>query len=136
MEVILSVLIDGKEIMARCLLDTGCPKSMILKNFTNKKQQTKLSDKDSIKYETYGSSFKSSMIASVGFKMIEFETQKSNNIEYEFQVDETSDPDRQLYNVIIGNNLLWNMAVNILFKERRVSGTMIRFHETIGLVHN
>ena len=94
MEVILSGLIHGEEIMARCLLDTGCTKSMILKKFTDKKRQTKLSDKDSIKYLTYGSSFKSSMTASVGFKMVEFESQKNNTIKYEFQVDETSDPNK------------------------------------------
>ena len=89
-EVILSVDVDGKEVMARCLLDTGCTKSMILKKFTSKKRRTKLSDKDSIKYLTYGSSFKSSMTASVGFKMVEFESQKNDTIEYEFQVDESS----------------------------------------------
>ena len=80
-EVILSIKVDGKEVIARCLLDTGCTKSMILKNFTDQKRRTKLSDKNSIKYETYGSSFKSSMTASVGFKMVEFETQKNNTID-------------------------------------------------------
>ena len=117
-EVILSVDVDGQEVMARCLLDTGCTKSMILKKFTSKKRRTKLSDKDSIKYLTYGSSFKSSMTTSVGFKMVKFESQSNNTIEYQFQVDETSNPDKQLYDVIIGNNLLYNMGVNILFKER------------------
>ena len=53
---------------------------MILKKFTDKKRRTKLSDKDFIKYQTYGSSFKSSMTASVGFKMVEYETQKNNTI--------------------------------------------------------
>ena len=90
---------------------------MILQKFTDQKQQTKLLDKDSIKYETYDSSFKSSMIANMSFKMVEFKSQKNNTIEYEFQVDETSDPKKQLYDVIIGNDLLWNMGVNILFKE-------------------
>ena len=89
---------------------------MILKKFTSKKHQTKLSDKDSIKYLTYGSRFKSSMTASVGFKTVEFESQSNNTIEYQFQVDKTSDPEKQLYDVIIGNNLLYNMGINILFK--------------------
>ena len=79
---------------------------MILKKFIDQKRRTKLSDKDSIKYETYGSSFKSLMTASVGFKMIVFESQKNNTIEYEFQVDKTSDPKKQLYDGIIGNDLL------------------------------
>ena len=71
--------------MARCLLDTGCTKSMILKQFTDKKQRTKLSKENTIKYETYGSEFHSSMTASVGFKMIEFEQQKNQTIEFKFQ---------------------------------------------------
>ena len=104
--------------MARCLLDTGCTKSMILKKFKSKKQQTKLSDKDSIKYLTYGSRFKSSTTASVGFKMVGFESQSNNTIGYQFQVDENSDPEKQLYDIIIGNDLLHNMGVNILFKEK------------------
>lgn len=74
--------------------------------YDTQKQQTKLLDKDSIKYKTYSSNFKSSMTASVGFKMMEFESQKNNTIEYEFQVDETLDLKKQLYGVIIRNNLL------------------------------
>ena len=136
-EVILSVLIEGKEVMARCLLDTGCTKSIILKKFIDKKRQTKLSDKDSIKYQTYGSSFKSYMTASVGFKRVEFETQKNNTIKYEFQVDETPDPNSQLYDVIIESDLLWNMGVNILFKEQQIQWNDDKIPlKTIGLVHN
>ena len=37
-----------------------------------------------------------------------------------FQVDETSDPEKQLYGVIIENYLLYNMGVDILFKERQI----------------
>ena len=66
------------------------------------------------------------MTANVGFKMVEFENQKSNTIEYEFQVDKTSDPEKQLYEVIIGNDLLWNMGINILLKEKQISG--MKFH--------
>ena len=83
-EVILLVDVNGQKVMVRCLLDTGCTKFMVLKKFTSKKRQTKLSNKDSIKYLTYGSSFKSSMTASVGFKIVEFESQSNNTIKYEF----------------------------------------------------
>ena len=81
-KITLSVDVDGDEVMTRCLLDTRCTKSMILKKFTDKKRQTKLSDKDSIKYLNYGSSFKLLMTASMGFKMVEFESQKNNTIKY------------------------------------------------------
>ena len=75
----------------------------------------------------YGTSFKSSMTASVGFKMVAFESQPNNTIKYEFQVDETSDPEKQLYDVIIGDNLLYNMGINIMFKEKQKNGTMIKY---------
>ena len=127
-KVTLSILIDRKEVMVKCLLDTGCTTSMILKKFIDQKQRIKLSDKDSIKYQTYGSSFTSSMTASVGFKMVEFESQKNNTIEYEFQVDKTLDPDKQLYDVIIRSNLLQNMRVNILFKERQIHWNDKKIH--------
>jgi hypothetical protein len=77
-----NVVIKNIIIVIFIFLDTGCTKSMILKQFTNKKQQTKLSKENTIKYETYGSECHSSMTASVGFKMIEFEQQKNQTIEY------------------------------------------------------
>ena len=36
LEVILSVDVDGNKVMTRCLLDTGCTKSMIFKKFIDK----------------------------------------------------------------------------------------------------
>ena len=52
--------------------------------------------------------------------MIEFEEHKHQTIEYNFQVDETSDPNKQAYDVIIGNDLLWNLGINILFREEEI----------------
>ncbi|OEU07148.1 hypothetical protein FRACYDRAFT_251631 [Fragilariopsis cylindrus CCMP1102] len=137
-EVLLSIVNDnGHETMARCLLDTGCTKSMILKQFTDKKRRTKLSKENTIRYETYGSTFHSSMTASVGFKMIEFENQKNQTIEYKFQVDETSNPRKQQYDVIIGNDLLWNMGINILFKEQEIQWNEDKIPlKTIGQLHS
>ena len=69
--------------------------------------------------------------------MTEFESQKNNTIEYEFQVNDKSNPKSQLYDVIIVNDLLWNMGVNILFKERQIQWSEDQIHlKTIGVVHN
>ena len=77
------------------------------------------------------------MIASVGFKMVEFKSQKNNTIEYKFQVDERSDPRKQLYDVIIGNDLLWNMGVNILSKEQQIKWNEDKVPlKSIGAVHD
>jgi hypothetical protein len=120
-EVIVSIVgTDGTETMARCLLDTGCTKSMILKKFTETKRRNKLSKEDTVQYETYGGKFKSSMTASVGFKMVEFQQHQNQTIEYLFQVDETNNSKQQHYDMIIGNDLLWNMGINILFNEQQI----------------
>jgi len=119
-EVLISIVnADGTETMVKCLLDTGCTKSMILKKFTDKKRRNKLSKEETIVYETYGGKFKSSMTASVGFKMIEFQQHRNQTIEYEFQVDETSNS-KQNYDMIIGNDLLWNMGINIVYNEQQI----------------
>ena len=127
LEVILSVDVNGNKVMVRCLLDTGCTKSMILKKYIDKKQQTKLMDKDSIKYLTYSSTFKSSMTAILGIKMAEFESQKNNTIKYKFQVDEILDPYKQLYDVILEIICYITWVSTSYSRKDRYSGMMIKF---------
>ena len=91
-EVILSIVSPNGEQEARCLLDTSCTRLMILKNFTDPKQRTNLSQSNTIEYERYDSTFKLSMTASIDFKIVEFEQHKHQTVEFEFQVDETSNP--------------------------------------------
>ena len=51
--------------------------------------------------------------------------------------NETSDPDKQMYDVIIGNDLLYNMGVNILFKEKEIQWNNDKIPlKTNGAVHN
>ena len=77
------------------------------------------------------------MTASVGFKMIEFEEHKHQTIEYNFQVDETSDPDKQAYDVIIGNDLLWNLGIYILFRGEEIQWENNKIPlKTIGAVRD
>ena len=49
------ILINTKEKgrIIRCLLDTGCSKSNVLKKFTDKKQRLKLCNKDTSGYTVY-----------------------------------------------------------------------------------
>ena len=69
--------------------------------------------------------------------MVEFESQNNSTMEYEFQVDKTSDPKKQLYNVIIGNDLLYNMGVNIVFKEKQIQWNDDKIPlKEMGFVHD
>ena len=74
--------------MLRVLFDSGCSKTIILKMFTDKKNRKRLSDMNTTTYKTYGGYFRSSCLASLQFKFIEFETLKDRLIEYKMKVDE------------------------------------------------
>ena len=56
--------------------------------FTDKNKRNRLSYMNTTTYKTYGGYFRSSCLASVQFKFIEFELLKDRLIEYEMQVDE------------------------------------------------
>ena len=136
---------NGKGRMARCLLDTGCTKSIILEEFTEKNRRTKLSKEKSTTYQTYGGKFTSSSTASVGFRMVEFENKKQT-VEFEFQVDSVGKSKTSSYDMIIGTDLLWNMGINIRFRDQLIewdderipmkSHGIISNPETCELVYN
>ena len=75
--------------MVRALLDIGCSKSIILKHFIKWKRWTELPDKEKVVYKTYGGNFTSKLVASVGFRLVEFENNYDVTVEHLFQVDKT-----------------------------------------------
>ena len=103
--VVMCVDSKGRTQPLRCLLDTGCSKSIILKKFTESKRRIKQSKEDQIRYTTWGGSFDTHCKASVGFRLIEFEEKGKQTIEHEFQVDGTEYPKGKepKYNMVIGN---------------------------------
>ena len=110
----------GKGKMLRALLDSGCTKSIILKSFTSPKARTQLSREDCCRYETYGGHFTSSSIASVAFKLIEFNKNKDLLINYKFQVDKVNKTKDSRYDMIIGNDILHELGIDLLFSEERI----------------
>ena len=110
----------GKGRMARALLDSGCSKSLILKEFTGRKERTELPKEKQITYQTHGGDFVSSSTASVAFRLVEFENNNHITVEHEFQVDENHSAKKAKYDMIIGSNLLWQMGVDISYSKERV----------------
>ena len=104
----------------RALLDSGCSKSIILKKFTCNSNRRRLDEKDHIKYETYGGYFTSASVASVAFKLIEFNTYKHKLINYEVQVDETQRSKDSSYDMIIGSDIMSDLDIDLLFSESRI----------------
>jgi hypothetical protein len=97
--------------MLRALLDSGCSKSIILKEFTEKKQRNKLMGRDRVEYATYGGKFQSKSSAIVGFKLIEFANKQQ--IDYKFQADEQQSSNEARYDMIIGSDLLNELSIDI-----------------------
>ena len=60
---------NGKGTMLRALCDSGCSKTIILKEFTEKENRRYLNENESLKYKTYGGYFASSSVASISFKL-------------------------------------------------------------------
>jgi predicted aspartyl protease len=106
---------DGKGRMLRALLDSGCSKSIMLKQFTEKKRRSKLMGRDQVEYAIYGGKFQSKSSASVGFKLIEFANKQQIN--YKFQVDEVQSSQESRYDMIIGSDLLNELSIDIQYSD-------------------
>ena len=119
--VIMMKLENGKGKMVRALLDSGCSKTIVLKEFTQKKRRKVLPPEEHIKYKTYGGYFRSKLRASIQFKLVEFETYKDRLIEYEVQVDEQQKRKDTSYDIIIGTDLMNDLGINLMFAENVIS---------------
>ena len=109
----------GKGKMLCALLDLVCTKSIILKKFTLPEAQTRLNDNDCCIYQTYGGHFTSSSVALIAFGLVEFNKNKDLWINYKFQVDEVNIQKNSKYNMIIGNDILHDLQIDLLFSEER-----------------
>ncbi len=106
--------------MLRALLDSGCSKSIILREFTSKSRRRILDERDHVRYKTYGGYFTSSAVASVPFKLIEFNTYKDKLINYEFQVDSVQRSKDSNYDLILGSDIMNDLNIDLLFSENKI----------------
>ena len=104
----------GNHSPARTLSNSGCSKSIFFKEFTNQKQR-KSSQSGGVTYQTYGGKFHTTKTAGVGFWMVKFENNNSITVEHTFQIDERQKSSKVMYDMIIGNDLMWNMRIDILY---------------------
>ena len=70
---------NGKGMMLCALLDSGCSHTIILKQFTDKKNHHHFAEKEKIKYTIYGSHFTSDSFAAISFKLIKLISYKKFN---------------------------------------------------------
>ena len=110
----------GEGTMLRALLDSGCTKYIILKSFTSPEARTQLSKEDCCRYKTYGGHFTSSSIASVAFRLVEFNKNKDFSTNYKFQVDKVNKSKDSTYDMIIVNDILYDLGIDLIFSKERI----------------
>ena len=110
----------GKGKMLRALLDSGCTKYITLKSFILPKTRTKLSKEDCCQYKTYEGHFTCSSIALISFRLVEFNKNKDLSINYKFQVDKINKTKDSRYDMIIGNDILHDLGIDLMFSKERI----------------
>ena len=111
---------NGKGTMPRALLDSGCSKTIILKEFTDKDNQRTLNENKSMIYKTYGDYFTSNAVASISFKLIEFNSYKNKLINYKVQVDSVQRRKDANYDIIIGLDLMNDLNIDLSYSENSI----------------
>ena len=85
--VIMIKMSNGKCKAFSALLDSGCTKTIILKQFTEQSNRIYLPPDQKGKYKTYGGYFTSTLVANIKFNFVEFDMYRDRAVEYEVQVD-------------------------------------------------
>ena len=77
--IMMSVDNKGETQILRCLFNTGCSKSIIMKKFTKLKWWTKQPKEDQVRYTMWSGSFDTHYKASMGIQLVEFERKRKTN---------------------------------------------------------
>ena len=103
----------GKGRLMRGLLDTGCTKSLVMKEFTNYTFKC-----PSQEYTAYGNhKILVNRAANMKFKLIEFSDSKI--VTFKCMVDSTSG--HQPYDIILGLDFLFAMGIDLCFSRRTIT---------------
>ena len=119
--VIIVKLANGKCKILRALLDSGCTKTIILREFTEQGNRIKLPPSQQITYKTYGGRFRSNCIANVQLKFIEFAQYKHNVFNCEVQVDELKRRSETKYDIVIGTDLMNDLNIVLDFADNQIT---------------
>ena len=106
---------DNQPQPIRVLLDSGTTATIILKPFVNKISKYK---HERTKWQTMGGNFHTRRKALISFKLIEFSNNKMIN--WTAHVDETTDPSKAKYDLIIGSDLMSKLKIDLLYSQQQI----------------
>ena len=119
----------GKIVPIRALIDTGTTGTLLLKEYLSPRTPKAYKKPERTKWTTIGGTFETKRKAVVNFRLPEFDTQKK--VTWKVNIDDTTDPSKAAYDMIIGTDLLRELKVDIKFSDGRVcwEGTEIPFKQ-------
>ena len=106
---------DNQPHPIRVLLDSGTTATIILKPFVNNISKYK---HERTKWQTMGGNFHTRRKALISFKLIEFSNNKMIN--WTAHVDETTDPSKAKYDLIIGSDLMSKLKIDLLYSQQQI----------------
>jgi len=108
--------VRGEILPVRVLLDTGSTSTIVLGKFAKTLDPP---TGNPVQWSTMGGKFATTRTASIKIKLPEFSTNKT--ITWTAHVDETSDPDTALFDLIIGVDLMEALGIEISFRENKIT---------------
>ena len=108
----------GQLVPVRILFDTGSTATILLKQFVHP-STTKVCDGQKTQWTTMGGKFVTRQQRHIQFRLSEFNTSKI--ITWNCHIDETSDPTKAQYDMIIGTDLMTELGIDINFSTNKMS---------------
>ena len=104
----------------RALLNSGCTKTIILKQFTEQSNGIYLSPGQQVKYKTYGGYFTSTLVTNIKFNLVEFDMYRERAVEYAVQVDGIQQRSKTEYDIIIETDLMNDLYMILDFSSNQI----------------
>ena len=103
---------SGQVHRLKALLDSGTTSGIVLKKFVNKDRLSKFKTKP-VKWSTLGGVYHTRKQGQVEISLPEFSLTKK--ITWTFHVDEQSNPELAQYDMIIGDDLMQELGIDLLY---------------------
>jgi len=107
---------DGNVVPVRCLLDTGTTATIVLRKFVRKGRAKTYAKPKATTWNTLGGNFQTKRKTLVDIKFPELNPHKK--VSWICHMDETTDPDKALYDLIIGMDMLCELGLVVDTDEK------------------
>jgi hypothetical protein len=102
---------DGNIVPARALLDTGTTSTIVLRKFVRKGRAKSYAKPTATTWNTLGGNFQTKRKVLIDMKFPELNPHKK--VSWICHMDETTDPDTALYDIIIGMDMLCELGLTV-----------------------